>query len=72
MFFAYPMLRIDFEPTLLSHQRQVFPDAYAAVVKEYVMVGTQAQDVLWRVRPVVRGSERPDVRGLHVGSGEAL
>jgi hypothetical protein len=46
MFFIYPVLRIDFEPTLFSHQRQVFPDPYAAVIKEYVMVGTEAEDVV--------------------------
>ena len=41
MLFAHSMSRIDFEPTLFSHQRQVFPDAYAAMVKKYVMVGTK-------------------------------
>jgi hypothetical protein len=70
--FADSMLRIDFKRTLLSHQRQVFTNPYTAVVEEYVVVGTKAQDVLWRVRPVVRGPERPDVRGLRVGTGEAF
>jgi hypothetical protein len=42
------------------------------VVEEYVMVGTQAEDVVWRVRPVVWGPERPDVRGLRVRSAEAV
>ena len=72
MLFADSMLRIDFEAALLSHQRQVFLDPHAAVVKEYVMVRTQAQDVVWRVRPVVRGPEWPDVSSLRVGSSEAL
>jgi hypothetical protein len=72
MFFADSLLRIDFEPTLFSHQRQLFPDPHAAMVKEYVVVGTQAQKVLWRVRPVVRGSEWADMCRLRVGTGEIL
>jgi len=38
MLFADSMSRVDFEPTLLSHQRQVFPDPHAAVVKQYVVI----------------------------------
>jgi hypothetical protein len=72
MLFADSMMRIDFEPTRFSHQRQVFPDPYSAVVKEYVMVRTEAENVVWRVRPVVRGPEWPDVRGLRVRSGETF
>ena len=72
MLFAHSMSWIDFEPTLFSHQRQVFPDTRAAVVEEHVVVGTEAEDVVRCVRPVVRCSERLNVRGLRVGSGEAL
>ena len=72
MLLADSTLLNDFEPTHFSHQRQVFADPYAAVVNEYVVVGTQAEDVDLRVRPVVRGPERPDVRGFHIRSGEAL
>ena len=72
MLFADSMLRIDFQPTLLSHQRPVFPDPYTAVVEEYVMVGTEAENVIWRVGPVVRGPERPDVCCLRVRSDEAF
>ena len=70
--FADSMSRVDLEPTLFSRGRQVFPDPHAAVVEEHVVVGTQAQDVVLRIWPVVRRPERPDVRGLRVGSGEAL
>jgi hypothetical protein len=63
---------VNGELTLLSHKRQVFPDPYAAVVEEHVVVRAQAQDVVWRARPVVRGPERPDVRGLRVGPCETL
>jgi hypothetical protein len=72
MLFADSMSRMDFERALFLHMRQVFPDPYAAVVEEHVVVVAQTKDVLWRVRSVVRGPERPDVRGLRVGSGEAL
>src|SRR4028119_2193646 len=72
MLFAHTMTRVDFEPALLSHQRQVFPDPHAAVIEEHVVVGAQAQDVVRRVRPMVRRPQRPDVGGLRVGPGEAL
>lgn len=68
MIFGDAVARIDFEPTLFPHQRQIFPDPYAAVIKEYVMVRTEAEDVVWRVRPMVRSPKRPDVSGLRVGS----
>ena len=68
MFFVDAAARIDFEPTPFSHQRQILPDPYAAVIKEYVMVRTEAEDVVWRVRPMVRSPKRPDVSGLRVGS----
>jgi hypothetical protein len=72
MLFADSMSRGDFEPTLLPHRRQAFSDPHAAVIEEYVVVGTQAQDVVWCVRPVVRGAERPNVRGFGIGPGKAL
>ncbi len=34
------------------------------------MIGAQAGDVVWTIRPVVRGPEQPDVRGLRVEPGE--
>jgi len=44
--FADTMSRVDFEPALFSHKRQVFTGPNAAVVEEHVVVGAQAEDVV--------------------------
>ncbi len=49
MLFADTVPGVDFESALFSPQRQVFPDPNTAVVEEHVVVGAQAQDVVWRV-----------------------
>ena len=58
---------MDRKRTLFPQQREILIDGHAAVVEEHVMVGAQAEDIVRRVRPVVRGTERPDVRGLRLG-----
>jgi len=53
MVLAERVLRVDRELPLRADQRQVFVDRDAAVVKEHVMVGAQAQYVVRRVGAVV-------------------
>jgi hypothetical protein len=62
----------NFESPLRAEQGQVFVDPDAAVVEEYVMVGTQTEDVVRRVGSVVGCSEWSDVCGLSIGTGKAL
>ncbi len=70
--FADSMPRVDKKLPFRADQRKVLTDSHAPMVKQYVVVGTEAQSVVMSVRPVVRCTQRPDVRGLRVGSGEAL
>lgn len=42
------------------------------MVEEHMVVGAQAKDVFWGVRPVVRCAERADVCSFGVGAGETF
>src|SRR5215208_5311346 len=66
------MLRVDLKLSRHADEGHVLPNRDAAVVKEHVVVGTQAEDVIRRVGSVVGCSERSDVRGLGVGTGWGL
>ena len=68
--FADSMPRVNKKLPFRADQRKVLTDSHAPMVKQYVVVGTEAQDVVLRVRPVVRRSERADVRGFR-GRGES-
>ncbi len=64
--------RVDSESRLRANQGKILTNSDAAVVQENVVVGAQAEYVVGGIRPVVRRSERADVRSLRVGTGETL
>jgi hypothetical protein len=72
MLIANAMARLYRQPSLSTDQRQVLGDNNPTVVKKDVVVGAQAQDVVGDVWPVVGRSEGSYVRGLRIGTGEAL
>jgi hypothetical protein len=72
MTFVNSMPWMDRKPSICADQRKVLTDSDTAMVEENMVIRAQAEYVVRSIRPIVRRSERADVRSLHVGTGETL
>jgi hypothetical protein len=72
MTFVNSMPWMDRKLSICADQRKVLTDSDTAMVEENMVIRAQAEYVVRSTRPIVRRSERADVRSLHVGTGETL
>ena len=55
-----------------ADQRQVVRDTKDAIVEEDVVVWAQTQYIARNIRPIVRSTQRPDMRRLCIGTSSRL
>ena len=62
--FVNSVALVDDELAGSIDQGEVFSDREGAVIKEYVVIWAQAENIVGDVWTIVRSAERPNMRGL--------
>ena len=66
------MARVHAQPSFDPDQHEAVCERELPPVELDVVIGAEAEYVLQHVRPLVRPTERADVRGLRIGAGRGV